>query len=59
MMDYIRIDYIRWVFRVDFCTPSYIIRSELGMKREEWKLKIGWSIRARRYEEKIKDMEAF
>lgn len=31
------IDYIRWVFKIEFCTPRYIIRRELGMD----KLKIG------------------
>lgn len=43
------IDYIRWMFNLDFCTPRYIIMRELGME----KLCIGWGIRAKRYEERI------
>lgn len=35
--------YVKWVFRLEFCTPSYIIRNELSMK----KLRIGWGIRQR------------
>jgi len=44
------LDYIRWLFRLDFCTPTYIIRRELGME----KLRIGWGIRAMRFEARIK-----
>lgn len=42
-------DYIRWLFKLDFCTPRYVITREMVMD----KLKVGWSIRAMRYEEKI------
>lgn len=45
-------DYIRCVFNLDFCTPRYIRRRELGIE----KLKIRWGIRARRFE-MIKRME--
>jgi len=31
---------VRWLFRIDFCTPRYIIYRELGME----KLRIGWEI---------------
>lgn len=34
---------------MDFCTPIYIIARELGMD----KLRVGWGIRAVRFEEKI------
>lgn len=45
------LDYIRWLFNLDFCTPRYIIMRELRMD----KLSAGWGIRARRYEEKVKE----
>ncbi|XP_032673718.1 uncharacterized protein LOC116845308 [Odontomachus brunneus] len=50
-LERIMMDYVRWIFRLDFCTPRYIIMYELGME----KLKIGWGIRAKRYEEKIRN----
>jgi len=43
-------DYIRWLFGLDFCTPRYVITRELIMD----KLRVDWGIRARRYEEKVK-----
>ncbi|EZA58512.1 hypothetical protein X777_14674 [Ooceraea biroi] len=46
-------DYVRWVFRLDFCTPRYILRRELGIK----KAKIEWGIRARKFEEKSRKEE--
>ncbi|EZA59688.1 hypothetical protein X777_16573, partial [Ooceraea biroi] len=46
-------DYVRWVFRLDFCTPRYILRRELGIK----KAKIEWGIRARTFEEKSRKEE--
>ena len=46
-------DYTRWLYSLDFCTPRYIVRRELGKE----KLKIRWGIRARKFEEKIKEME--
>lgn len=45
--------FLRWTYNLDFCTPRYIVRRELGIE----KLKIRWGIRARRYAEKIKGME--
>lgn len=45
-------DYIRWVFKLDFCTPRYLMTRELGIE----KLKIRWSTRTRRFEERIKGM---
>ena len=41
-------DYIRWMF--SFCTPRYLIIKELLMD----KLRVGWGIKARRFENKIK-----
>jgi len=43
-------DYIRWIFRLDFCTPRYIMNREIGIE----KLKIGWGMRALRFEEKAR-----
>lgn len=37
------------MFRLDFCTPRYVMEKELRMD----KLRIGWGIRAMRYEEKL------
>lgn len=47
------LDYVRWVFRLDFNTPRYVIRRELGLE----KLKINWGLRALKYEEKIREKE--
>jgi len=49
-LERIMLDYVRWLFRIDFCTPRYIIFREIGLE----KLKVGWNIRARRYEERCK-----
>lgn len=46
-------DYVRWIFRLEFCTPRYLITREIGLD----KLKIEWSLKARRYEMKIKKIE--
>lgn len=48
-LEKIMMDYVRWIFRLDFCTPRYVIYRELKSE----KLKIGWGIRTVRYEEKI------
>jgi len=45
-------NYVRWMFRLDYCTSRYMITREIGMN----KLKIGWGIRTR-FEEKIKNRE--
>jgi len=39
-LEKIMMDYVRWMFKIDFCTPRYIIYREIGME----KLRIGWSI---------------
>ena len=52
-LEKIMMDYARWIFSLDFCTPRYLIARELGLD----KLRIKWGIRARRFEEKIKKME--
>ncbi|XP_039315398.1 uncharacterized protein LOC120359971 [Solenopsis invicta] len=49
-LEKIMMDYVRWMFRLDLCTPRYIISRELLMD----KLRVGWGIRARRYENRIK-----
>jgi len=36
-LEKIMMDYIRWIFRLDFCTPRYIMNREIGLE----KLKIG------------------
>jgi len=46
----IMLNYIRWIFKLDFCIPRYVIMRELVMD----KLKVGWSLRTRKYEKKIK-----
>jgi len=43
------LDYIRWIFNLNFCTPTYIIMRELRLD----KLRVGWDIKVRRYEEKV------
>lgn len=49
-LEKVMIDYVRWIFRLDFCIPRHIITREL----EVVKLKVGWGIRTMKYEEKIK-----
>lgn len=44
-------DYIRWVLRLDFCTPRYVILWELGLE----KFKIGWGIM--RYEKRNREKQ--
>jgi len=34
-------DYMRWVFRLEFCTPGYLITRVLDLE----KLKIRWGIK--------------
>ena len=50
-LEKVMLDYVRWVFRLDFCTPRYIILRELGLD----KLRIRCGLRARKFEEKVKD----
>lgn len=40
----------KMVIQVRICTPRYLATKELGME----KLRIGWGIRAKRYEDRIK-----
>lgn len=49
-LEKIMFDYIRWVFKLDFCTLRYLMTRELGIE----KLKIRLSTRTRRFEERIK-----
>jgi len=46
-------DYVRWMFKLDYCTPRYVITREIGMD----KLKIGWGTRAKRFEKRIRNRE--
>lgn len=52
-LEKIMLDYIRRVFRLNFCTPRYLMTRELAIE----KLKIRWGITVRRFVEKIKDMD--
>lgn len=47
-LEKIWMDYGRWIFRLDFCMPGYMITRELNISR----LRVGWGIRARRYKGK-------
>lgn len=49
-LEKVMLDYVRWIYRLDFCTPRYVITRELGVE----KLKVKWGLRALRYEDKIK-----
>ena len=49
-LEKIQTDYMRWVLKLDFCTPRYIIYKETDTRR----LKIEWGRRAVDFEEKIK-----
>jgi len=49
-LERIMCDYVRWLFNIDFCTPRYIIYREIGLE----KLRIGWGIRAWRFEGRCK-----
>lgn len=52
-LEKVMMDYMRWIFKLDFCTPRYIISRELRMNR----LKLGWGIRAVRFEERVRNRE--
>jgi len=46
-------DYVRWIFKLYFCTPRYLIIKELGLE----KLKFRWRIRVLKFEKKIRGRE--
>lgn len=50
-LEKVMLDYIRWVYRLDFCTPRYVILKELKLE----KLKIDWGLRATRYEKRSRE----
>lgn len=52
-LERIMMDYVRWLFRLDFCTPQYIIQRELGLI----KLKCEWEIRTMNYDQKVREKE--
>ena len=51
----IQLDYVRWVLRMDFCTPRYIVYEET----DTWKTRTDWVKRAIKYEEKIYELEDY
>lgn len=53
MLEKLMMDYVRWIFKLDFWTPRYIITRELGMV----KLKVGWGIRTIRFKDRIRNKE--
>jgi len=46
-------DDVKWMFRLNFCTPRYVITREFGRD----KLRVGWRIRAKRFEKRIRNSE--
>jgi len=52
-LEKVMLDCVKWIFKIDFCTPRYLITRELCID----KLKIGWGIRALNYEDRIKNVE--
>lgn len=49
-LEKIKLDYVRWIYKLEFCTPRYIMEKELELRR----MKTRWGIRAMKYEEKIR-----
>ena len=49
-LEKIQMDYYRWVLRLDFCTPRYIIYEETKVEI----LKIDWAGKAVKFEDKIR-----
>jgi len=49
-LEKIMLDYVRWIFNIEFYTPRYVIMRELAKE----KLRIGWGIRVMRYERRLK-----
>lgn len=45
------LNYVRWIFRLEFYTPRYLMTRELRLN----KLRIKWKLRTVKYEEKIRD----
>lgn len=52
-LEKIKLDYTRWLFKLDFCTLRYLITRKLDLE----KLKIKWGLRAKKYGEKIIKMD--
>lgn len=52
-LEKVMIDYFRQVLRIDFCTLRYLVKKELGLE----KLKVRSGIKARKYEEKVRNMD--
>ncbi|KAL6438735.1 hypothetical protein ACFW04_004611 [Cataglyphis niger] len=51
-LEKIMLDYVRWIFRLDFYTPRYLITRELRIN----KLKIKWGFRTVKYAKKIRKL---
>lgn len=32
-LEKIMLDYVRWIFNLDFCTPRYLMSRELGLEK--------------------------
>jgi len=47
------LDYVKWMFRLDFCTRRYVITRKFGRD----KVRVGWRIRAKRFENRIRNSE--
>lgn len=45
-------DYLRWILRLDFYTPRYLITRETGLDQ----LKIKWGPRAMIFEQRLRNM---
>lgn len=52
-LEKVMMDYIRWIFNLDFCTPRYLMSKELSIE----KLKVRWGINAIMFEERIKNLK--
>jgi len=37
-LEKIMLDYVRWIFNIEFCTPRYVIMRKLTKE----KLRVGW-----------------
>lgn len=50
-LEKIMLDYVRWIFRIDLCTPRYIILKKLGLEA----MRIRCGLWAREFEKKVKE----
>ena len=52
-LEKIQLDYYRWILRLDFCTPRYLIEKETDIER----MCLDWAMRALNYEQTIVKLE--